>query len=132
MIFATSTGESAFQLLVMFVIFIAVLFVTYYVTKWIAGYQKAGSWNKNLRIVETIKVGNNKIVEILEAGNDKYFVIAVGKDEITLLGTLDKEDLKPETSDLSVNAGGEGVGSFQDILSRLKDTMPGAKNKKDE
>ena len=131
MILATSTGESLFQLLVMFVIFIAVLFVTYYVTKWIAGYQKAGTWNRNLKIVETIKVSSNKVVEIIEAGQNKYFVIAVGKDEITLLGTLDKEDLKPETSDLSVNSD-SGVGSFQDVLSRLKDTMPGAKNKKDE
>ncbi|MBQ1546920.1 MAG: flagellar biosynthetic protein FliO [Lachnospiraceae bacterium] len=131
MILATSTGESLFQLLVMFVIFIAVLFVTYYVTKWIAGYQKAGTWNRNLKIVETIKVSSNKVVEIIEAGQNKYFVIAVGKDEITLLGTLDKEDLKPEASDLSVNPD-SGVGSFQDVLSRLKDTMPGAKNKKDE
>ncbi len=131
MILATSTGESLFQLLVMFVIFIAVLFVTYYVTKWIAGYQKAGTWNRNLKIVETIKVSGNKVVEIIEAGQNKYFVIAVGKDEITLLGTLDKEDLKPEASDLSVNPD-SGVGSFQDVLSRLKDTMPGAKNKKDE
>ena len=131
MILATSTGESLFQLLVMFVIFIAVLFVTYYVTKWIAGYQKAGTWNRNLKIVETIKVSSNKVVEIIEAGQNKYFVIAVGKDEITLLGTLDKEDLKPEASDLSVSPD-SGVGSFQDVLSRLKDTMPGAKNKKDE
>ena len=131
MILATSTGESLFQLLVMFVIFIAVLFVTYYVTKWIAGYQKAGTWNRNLKIVETRKVSSNKVVEIIEAGQNKYFVIAVGKDEITRLGTLDKEDLKPEASDLSVNPD-SGVGSFQDVLSRLKDTMPGAKNKKDE
>jgi flagellar protein FliO/FliZ len=103
----SSTGESIFQLLVAIAIFAFVLFITYYTTKWISGYQKAHSYNKNLAIVEAIKVAPNKMVEIVKAGEDKYFVIAVGKDEVTLLGELTKDQVVETELDYQVRATGQ-------------------------
>ena len=94
MLTLSSAGESFFQLMFALVVFVGVLAITAYVTKWIAGYQKTQGLNKNLEIVEAIRVSNNKFIQIIRAGEDKYFVIAVGKDEITKLGELSSTELK--------------------------------------
>lgn len=85
--------DSFLQLLGVLLIFIFVLIITYFTTKWIANYQKGQNYNKNLRIVETIRITNNKYIQIVEAGKE-YLVIAVGKDEIHLLTKLSEDQLK--------------------------------------
>lgn len=94
MIPLSAAGESVFQLIFALFVFIGVLALTGFVTKWIAGYQKTRGLNKNLEIIEAIRVSNNKYVQIIRAGEDKYFVIAVGKDEITPLGELSSSELR--------------------------------------
>ena len=97
MILLSSTGESFFQLIFILVVFVGVLAITYYVTKWIAGYQKTQGFNKNLEIIEAIKITGNKYVQIIRAGEDRYFVIAIGKDEVVPLGELSSSELKEIT-----------------------------------
>ena len=41
-------------------IFVFVLVLTYFTTKWIAGNQTSRSNNKNLHLIESINVGNSK------------------------------------------------------------------------
>lgn len=115
----TSVGESIFQLIVVLVIFVVVLGLTYYVTKWLAGYQKAQQFNKNLEIVETIKLTTNKYVQIVRAGEDHFYVVALGKDEVTLLGTLSLEDLKEfSDSDDEENVAFQNL-DFKSILDKV-------------
>lgn len=117
MLLMTSFGESLLQLIVVLVIFIGVLAATYFVTKWLANYQKAASYNKNLEIVETIRLTTNKYVQIVRAGSDSFYVIAIGKDEITMLGQLDKGELvlseESQTNDFKAM-------DFKSILERVK------------
>lgn len=117
MLLMTSFGESLLQLIVVFVIFIGVLAATYFVTKWLANYQKAASYNKNLEIVETIRLTTNKYVQIVRAGSDSFYVIAIGKDEITMLGQLDKGELvlseESQTNEFKSM-------DFKSILERVK------------
>lgn len=94
MLFLSSAGESFFQLIFILIVFVGVLAVTYYVTKWIAGYQKTQGFNKNLEIVEAIKISSNKYVQIIRAGQDRYFLIAIGKDEVVSLGEISSDQLK--------------------------------------
>ena len=115
MILLSSAGGSIWQLIVVLFIFVAVLGVTYYITKWIAGYQKQQVTGKNLEIVETVRVTPNKFVQIIRAGKDKYFVLAVGKDEITKIGELTNEDIIPMT----VNQPGAQMPDFKSMLSKL-------------
>ena len=86
----TSGIGSFFQLLGVLLIFIFVLVITYFTTKWIAGYQKQQFHNKNLRVVETLKLTTNKYIQIVEAG-DQFLVVGIGKDEVNLLTTLTPE-----------------------------------------
>lgn len=111
--------KSFMELLGALVIFVFVLVIVYLTTKWMGGLQQAHCTNKNLRIVETIGVGNNKFISIVEAGT-LYLVVSVGKDEVHLLARLTREQLK----DFSFEQNKTQTDSFSDILNRLKDKLP--------
>lgn len=115
MILLASAGESIFELIVVLVIFVGILFLTYYTTKWIAGYQKGRMVNQNLELIETLKITNNKYVQILRAGKDKYLVIGVGKDEISRLGELTEDEVKLLSEDAS-----EEKATFRNILDSFR------------
>ena len=117
----TSSLDSFVQLIGVLVIFVFVLLITYVATRWIAGYQKGHSFNRNLKVIETLKVTQNKYIQIVEAGNE-YLVIAIGKDEIRLLTKLTEEQLKEvPTEELPLSFSSE---SFKDILDKIKKRIP--------
>ncbi len=120
MIFLTSTGESAFQLIIVLCIFACVLFASYYVTKWIAGYQKQVHVNRNLEIIDMIKIASDKSVQIVRAGENKFFVIALGKTEVTLLGEITEEDLL-ELDEIEQDKSQNGFKEldFKSILNKI-------------
>jgi flagellar protein FliO/FliZ len=90
----SSMFENVFHLIVEIVIFAGVIFLTYMTTRFIGGYQKNKSLNQNLEIIETIRVTNNKYIEIIRAGENRFFVIGIGKDEITKIGELTEDEIK--------------------------------------
>ncbi|MBR1622453.1 MAG: flagellar biosynthetic protein FliO [Pseudobutyrivibrio sp.] len=98
------------------VVFVGVLALTTFVTKWIAGYQKTQGLNRNLEIIEAIRLTNNKYLQIVRAGEDRFFVIAIGKEEITLLGELSRDQLKD--IDLS-NSSTVSNLDFKSIMEKL-------------
>lgn len=120
-ILAAGTLDSFLRLLGTLIIFIFVLVITYLVTRWMGVYQKGRNSNKNLRIVETIGVGNNKMISIVEAGK-KYLVVSIGKDEVHLLAELTREDFRDLSGIEEPEAGASGE-SFADVLGKLKDKL---------
>ena len=120
-ILLSSSFHSPVQLIGALIIFAFVLGITYLTTRWMGGFQKSRSNNKNLHIIETINVGNNKYISIVEAGT-VYLVVSVGKDEVHLLTQLTREQLK----DFSFEHVGEKEAqeSFTEILEKLKDKLP--------
>ena len=122
MILLSSTGENIFQLIIVLFCFLIVLALTYYVTRWIAGYQKSQSISKNLSVVETLKLTTNKYIQLIQAGKDTYYVIAIGKDEITVLGQLSGEHLKEMPSqNITIPT---AKGDFADALQKFKEHLP--------
>ena len=124
MILASGSGsvQSALQLVGVLLIFLFVLVITWFVTRFIAGYQKVQTRGRNLKIIETLRLTNNKYVQIIEAG-EKYLVIAVGKDEVRLLATLTAEELLAE-EDAPTATGGQFQDAFREALGRVKDRLP--------
>ena len=119
MLYLSSVGESFFQLIFVLVVFVGVLAITYYVTKWIAGYQKAAGINKNLEVVEVLKISNNKYVQIIRVGEDRYFAIALGKDEVVPLGEISSDQLK-EIDQGEITAAPVDFKSVLDKFSKKK------------
>ncbi len=118
MILGLSSLDSFVQLITVLIIFVFVLILTYFTTRWMAGVQKGRSFNKNLRIVETIHVGNNKMISIVETGK-KYIVVSIGKDEVNYLTELSTDDLKDLSFMNSENTKAQ-PDTFAEIIDRLK------------
>lgn len=89
---SSSSVNSQSQFITVLLLFVFVLAVTYFVTKYVANYQKLQGYNRNFEVIETLRVTNNKYLQIVRAA-DKYIVIGVGKDEITMITELDKDSV---------------------------------------
>ena len=110
----SSVLESIGQLFSVLAIFIIVLLVTYFVTRWIAGYQQSQMQTRNLKVIETLRLANNKYIQIIEA---------LSRDHVEKLAELTKDQLKEISA--SGAAGKDTIGeSFQEILGKVKEHFP--------
>ncbi len=111
------------QLLATIVLFVAVLAVTYYVTKWIAKSGAIQSRSRNIKVIETFKIAPNKYVQIIRLGT-RYYSIGVTKDNITFLTPLEEEQL-----DLQDHGEILQDSSFKDVMGRVASMMKKKDNK---
>ena len=110
----SSTAGSISQLITVLLLFVIVLAVTGFTTKFIANYQKIQGVNRNLEVIETLRITGNKYLQIVRAA-DKYFVIGVGKDEISMLTEISEEELVR----ISSTDKGNIKESFSEIFSMV-------------
>lgn len=118
---ATSTLHNFFQLLFVFVMFVVVIFLCYFTTRWIGSYQKTKLGGKNFKIIESMKIGNNKFLALIEIGEGEYYCIALGKDEVTLIGKVDADKLK--LTDDNTSSAGTGKWNFNDMLQNFRSSF---------
>ena len=105
--------DSYIQFMTVLLLFLFVLLITWWVTKWTAGYQKSQTANANMEIVETIRLSGNKYVQIIRVGR-KYLAVAICKDTVTMLTEISEQDLVfPGESALKPTG-------FKDILDRIQ------------
>ena len=105
--------DSYIQFMTVLLLFLFVLLITWWVTKWTAGYQKSQTANANMEIVETIRLSGNKYVQIIRVGR-KYLAVAICKDTVTMLTEISEQDLVfPDESALK-------PARFKDILDRIQ------------
>jgi flagellar protein FliO/FliZ len=88
-----STFENILQLLGLFLLFIFILGATYFATRLIGKIQLNQNNNSNFKNIETYKVSPNKYLQLVQIGS-RYFVIAIGKNDISVITELDKEEIK--------------------------------------
>ena len=105
--------DSYIQFITVLLIFLFVLLITWWVTKWTAGYQKSQTANANMEIVETIRLSSNKYVQIIRIGR-KYLAVAICKDTVTMLTEIPEQDLVFPDDDTSKTV------RFKDILDRIQ------------
>ena len=105
--------DSYMQFITVLVIFLFVLLVTYWVTRWTAGYQKSQTANANMEIIETIRLSGNKYVQIVRVGR-KYLAVAICKDTVTMLTEIPEQDLVFSDNNIS------GTLGFKDILEKIQ------------
>ena len=109
-----STGENIFRLIVVLAIFIGVLFITVYATRWIASYQRGLAKNTNFDVIDAISIGTSQRLQIVKVGKNRYFIIGVGKEEVTLISEISEEELlKKEATEFG------STKRFSEILEKL-------------
>lgn len=113
MVLTAGSGLDSFvQFITVLILFLFVLIITYAVTKWISGFQKAQMTGKNIEILDAMRISNSKYLQIVRTG-DKYLVIAVCKDTVTMLTELSADSLSLDEGD------GKSL-SFKEILEKMK------------
>lgn len=114
MLTATGSLDNFLRFVSALIVFLLVLGITYIVTRWIGSYQKVQLKNRNMQVVETLRIGNNRFIHLVKVA-DEYLVIGLGKDGIQLLSKLDDKSVQalnlPEETKQD---------SFQDILKKMK------------
>lgn len=118
-LFIGGSLESLAQVVTLFIIFILVLAITYFSTKWIGGIQKEKMIGSNVKILETMRISNSKYIQIVKIGN-QCFAIAVCKDTVTYLCEVKEEELVYRDS----SAGKFHADSFKAILDKYKKDKP--------
>lgn len=102
------------QFITVLILFVAVLWITWAVTKWTAGYQK-GKWaGGNIEMLESFRIAPDKYVQIIRVA-DKYLAVAVAKDTVTFLAELDESELM-----LREDKAGAKI-SFQELLEKVRE-----------
>lgn len=117
MLLASGRLDAVAQFITVLIIFVAVLALTYYTTKWTANYQKGKLTSRNIEVIETFKLTTNKYIQIIRTG-EKYLAIALCKDTVTVLAELTESEIK------RAEEGREDGFSFQAILDKAKMTKP--------
>lgn len=107
----TGQTDSYVQFITVLVVFVLVLGVTAWATKWIANYQKQQGMNCNIEVLETTRISNNKYIQLVRIGQT-YMAIAVCKDTVTTLCEIPKEQL-------SEAAGSKGNVDFKQLLEKV-------------
>lgn len=120
-----NTADSVSQLITVLFIFVLVLAITLYTTRWIARYQKGQRSGSNIDVVETCPVGNGKYIQIVRLA-DTYVAIAVCKDTVTLLAELPKEQIEFPAGD------GKTSLRFGELLRKAKAGYHGEESTKKE
>lgn len=117
----SSRIEAFAQLLTLLIIFIFVLAVTYYVTRFVGNYQKNKLSGSNINILETMRIANNKYIQIVKIGG-RVFAIAVAKDTVSYLCELDEDELiykESSSGKMLINN-----DNFKEILEKFKKDKP--------
>ncbi len=109
--------DSFLQLCTVLFIFVFVLAVTWFATRWIANIQNGQNIHgANIEVVETYRLTANKYIQIVRAG-EKYLAIAVCKDTVTMLAEIPDGQIR-----LPDKTGG-GMPDFKKVfeMARRKD-----------
>ncbi len=115
---STSSMSSILSVISLILIFIFIVALAYFTTKFIAKYQNNSMNSRsNIRVIESFRMGSNKFVAIIEVSNN-FYVIGVGKEEITLIDKLDSDSISNIKNGQMKDLGKKI--DFKEILSQIK------------
>lgn len=110
---AQGSIQSIIELLGLIIVFVIVLVVCYYTTKFVAGKQLGQKKMGNFEIVETFAISQNKYLQLIRMGN-KYVVISVSKDSVRFITELDENEVCRMKKSEAMSG-----KSFKEVLSGL-------------
>ena len=103
-----------FTVIATLIIFVVILYLAYKTTKMLGKRYSLGNMgNKNLRIIDSMHVGQDKMLMIVKAG-DKTVLVGVSKERIEYICDVDESNLVFSTDTANEN----GVADFAQILKK--------------
>ena len=113
-ILMSGTIGNILQLIGLIIVFIIILFATYYVSRWVGKSGLIQNSSSNIRVVETFRLSQTKYLQIIKVGKKRFFLIAVSKDDITYISELNEEDIAIVQDSMT-----ENNFNFADILKKI-------------
>ncbi len=84
--------ESIGELITVVIIFIFVVAVTYFTTRFVGTYEKERLKGSNIEVIESQRVASNSYIMIVRVA-DKTIAVGVSKNEIRMLTEVDGESV---------------------------------------
>lgn len=122
MLSITNTTNNFLQFIATLIMFVLVIVAAYFMSRWVGTIGQNHYGARNIKVIEGSKIGPNKMVQIVKVGS-KYFVLGIGKDEISYLGEVEEEDLTIAENTI------KPLPEFQDILAKAKEKITEKKKK---
>lgn len=110
-----------FRFIALFIVFIIVIVLAFYFTKWYANSGLVKKGYGNIKVVESYQLTPGKVVYILKIGS-KFVSIMTSKDNIVKLAELSEEDI--EIAEISYND-----ASFKEVIGRMMKNKENNDNK---
>ena len=104
------------RLLGLLFLFFLILVGAVYVTKFIAS-KSAQFGNNNIKIIETYRTSTTSAIQIIRIA-DKFLAVAICKDKISLLATLDEDSVIVSDSNTQL----QGM-DFSELFNKAKDKI---------
>ena len=109
----SSRAEGFAQFLTAILIFLLVLALTYFTTRFVGNFQKNQFAYRNFEAIESFRITNGKYLQLVRIGG-KYIVLGIGKDSVSMICEIPEEDIKTSS---------EGVMSkdaFAELFNKAK------------
>lgn len=87
-----TTMDSVLQLLGLILLLVIIIAATYFTTRFIGNIQNNQMRKSNFKVVESFRIAQGKYLQIVKISS-KYFVIALGKNEITFISQLEEDEI---------------------------------------
>ncbi len=116
---------SVWDVISLILIFIFVILLAYFATKFVAKYQSNMLNNKNnIRIIESFRIDSTRLILIVKIAGD-YYALAYTKDSVTVIDKLNPDEINNLMADNTSKSNNKL--DFKAILSQVKN-----KNSKDD
>ena len=105
------------SIITLLLVFVLVIVMAYFATKFVAKYQGGAINNKNnIRVIESFRIDGNKVIAIIKIAQN-YYAVALGKETVTFIDKLNPEDIT--NIDGYTSTDGTKI-DFKSILSQVK------------
>lgn len=101
------------QLVTVIAIFVFVLVITYFTTKFVGGYAKSKVITGNIELIDSMKIAPSGYIAVVRVAS-KYIAVGIGKNEISFLCELPGEDV------MIRDAGGVAGYDFKELIEKAR------------
>lgn len=90
---SASTADSAWKLAGILILCVIIIVASYYTTKWVGKNQQKKTAGSNFELIDAMRLTQNKTLQLVRAGK-KYLLLAVTKENVTLLCEMNEDDIE--------------------------------------
>ena len=117
--------DTVLRFITVLLVFVFVLVITYFTTRFIGNYQKNTMSGGTIKLLEGIRLNNSTYIQIVRVAG-RIIVLAVSKDNVSSIAELTLEEYEKALEENSDNANNNDA--FQTLLDKAKSALPNKKN----